>query len=294
MMSEKYSCFSEDFYRAQKSDFDKIMKTKSYYLIRDLPVKIASQILLPEIPKILLAQKSNGSWNNSTRDTFNILSSFQHIGVLDDLVANNKLKNAAEQLTDKVDYYSLLIKSAIYKQTSEHDIKEANKLLQEIRKIQSENGSWEDNVVATVYHIEKLVNLGVTLNDPAVQKAIGFLLRNLNSEWTALQGSGKPYGMQSQFFFSTPNRDLEFEATKKYYKENDPKLICFRHLGVMQDSLCLKLLVRLGFEHDKRIEASLDSVYSIYKEYNSLCYFRIQKKFVANERKKRIETGVKK
>lgn len=289
MMSEKYSCFSEDFYRAQKGDFDKIIKTKNYYMIRYLPVPIAHQILQPEIPKILAGQKSNGLWQNSTRVTYDILSAFQHIGVLDDLVASKKLKNAPEELTNKVDYDSLLIKSAIYKRTSENDVKEINKLVQAIQKMQSENGSWEDTVVATVHQTEKLVNLGLTCNDRSVQKAIGFLFQNFNVHWAALQGSGKPYGLQSQFFFSTPNRDLEFEAAEKYYEKNDPKLICFRHLGVMQDSLCLKLLVQLGFEHDERVEASLDSVYSILKSYNSLCYFRIQKKFVAQQKKSCVD-----
>ena len=62
----------------------------------------------------------------------------------------------------------------------------------------------------------------------------------------------------------------------------------------MQDSFCLKLLVQLGLEHDKRVEAALDSIYALLKSYDSLCYFRIQKKFVPQQKKKRVESRVQK
>jgi hypothetical protein len=283
MMSEKYSCLSEDFYQRQKGDFDKIVKSKSYHLIRDLPVEIASRILSPEIPKILSSQKSNGLWNNSTRVTYDILSAFNSVGVLYDLIVDKKLKNAAEQLADEVDYYSLLIKTVMYKQTNKKDIEEKNKLIQDIQRLQRENGSWDETVVATAHQLEKLINLGVPCDDQSVQEAIEFLFKNFSTNWVALQGSGKPYGLQTQSVFSTMNRDREFEAAKKYEEENDPKLICFRHLGIMQNSLTLKLFMQIGLEHDKRVESALDNIYRIYKNYGSLCYFRIQKKFVSQQ-----------
>jgi hypothetical protein len=256
-------------------------------LIRDLPFAIASQMLLPTLPEILAKQKGTGLWQNSTQVTYDILSALKHVQVLDDLVTNQKLKNLAEQIRDKHDYYALLIKSDIFQQTSEDDINEIKKLVQIIKSTQNENGSWSSTIVATVYHVEKLIKLGVSHEDTSVQKAVAFLFKQLKLNWEGFQGSGKAYGLQTHYVFSNENRDLEFEAAKKYEEQKDPKLICYRHLGIMQNSLCLKLLLQQGFEQDKRVESALDNIYSIYKSYNSLCYFKIQKKFIAKEEKNR-------
>ncbi len=287
MMTKKYSCFSEEFYRAQKVDFDKIIKTKSYFLLRDLPFEIASRILLPETSLILSRQKSNGLWQNSPKVTYDILSALKHIQALDDLISSFLLENVAEKLAGKYDYYSLLIKSIICRCITKNDVEEINKLIRYIQGTQNENGSWENTVVATIHNLEKLHNLGVSFQNNSVQKAITFIFQNLNLMWPALQSSGREYGLQSQYVFSTEARDQEFEAAQKYKEEMVPKLICYRHVGIMQNSLSLKLLLQLGFEEDKRVESAIDNLYSMYKSYNSLCYFTIQKKFIARQKKTR-------
>ena len=289
MKSEKYAIFAEEFYQTQISDFSKIIKNKSYYLLRELPVNIATQILLPEIPAILSNQKNNGLWHNSTKVTYDILSAFKHIHVLDDLISRKKLKNTLEQIANKNDYDSLLIKSKIYQQIDEKDIIETKKIIQEIQDKQNENGSWEETVVATVHYLEKLVNLGVSSNDNSVQKAIAFLFKNLHQKWEGLQSSGKVYGLKSEYFFSNENRDLEFESAEKYRKEDCPKLICYRHLGVMQSSGCLNLLVQIGLEHNELVECALDNLFSVFKNYKSLCYFTIQKKFITKQKKRHAQ-----
>lgn len=286
MRSKKYSPFIEEFYQEQKDYFDKIIKNKSYYLLRELPIHIASRILEPEVDVILSRQKKDGMWHkgNPEKTTYDVLSAFNHINILGDLIADKKLKNVLESITDKYDYDSLLIKSIIYGQTDENDIDAINKLIIEIKNAQSENGSWEDTVVATVHHLEKLINLGLSKNDNFVQKGINFIFDNCNLEWEAHQGSGKAYGLQSNYVFSTENRDSEFDAALKYKSEMVPRLICYRHLGIMQNSLCMKLFIQLGLEEDKRVELALDEIYSIYRKYNSLCYYKIQKKFISHKR----------
>jgi len=286
MMSEKYSSFSEEFYRSQKSDFDKILSHKDYFLIRDLPVDIATRILLPELEGILSKQKSNGLWGGSTKVTYDVLSALKHIGVIEDLIGTRKMQeNMHDHLIGKYDYHSLLIKSEIYHRIDERDILEINKIIKEIKGAQRENGSWEDTIVATVHHIEKLLSLGVLVGDDSIDNGISFLFDHLNVDMEGQQGSGKTYGLQGHFIFSTEDRDLEFNAAEKYEKALDPKLICYRHLGLMQNSLCLKLLVRVGLERDERVGSALDGIYSIFECYHSLCYFRIQKEFGARQRK---------
>jgi hypothetical protein len=129
------------------------------------------------------------------------------------------------------------------------------------------------------------VNLGTCYEDYSVKRGVAFLFEHLNLDWEGPQGSGRAYGLQTWYVFSSENRDLEFEAAKKYKEEAVPRLICYKHLGIMQNSLCLKLLVQMGLEHDERVETALDSIYAIFKDYDSLCYFKIQKKFIARKRK---------
>jgi hypothetical protein len=288
MMSEKYSSFSEEFYRSQKSDFDKILIHKDYFLIRDLPVDIAARILLPELAGILSKQKSNGLWGGSTKVTYDVLSALKHIGVIEDPVGTGKMQeNLHDHLIGKYDYHSLLIKSEIYHRMEERDILEINKIIKEMKGAQRENGSWEETIVATVHHIEKLLSLGVLVDDDSINNGIAFLFEHLNVDMAGQQGSGKTYGLQGHFIFSTEDRSLEFNAAERYEKALDPKLICYRHLGIMQNSLCLKLLVRVGLEHDERVGSALDGIYSIFECYHSLCYFRIQKEFAGRQRKDR-------
>ena len=244
-----------------------------------MPFEIASRILLPETSLILSEQKSNGLWQNSPRVTYDILSALKNIQVLDDLIASKKLENVAEKLAGKYDYYSLLIKSIIYRCITENDVEEINKLIRYIQGTQNENGSWENTVVATIHNLERLHNLGVSFPNNSVQKAISFIFQNSNLMWPAFQSSCREYGLQSQYVFSTEARDQEFESAQKYKEEMVPKLICYRHLDIMQNSLSLKLLLQLGLEEDKRVESALDNLYSMYKSYNSLCYFTIQKNF---------------
>ena len=171
MMSEPYSNSIEEFYQAQKADFDKILETKSYFLIRDLPAEISKRILTPAIPNILLKQKNNGLWANSTKITYDILSALQHINILNNLITSKKMKNLSENLAERQDYDSLLIKLKIFGQTSANDITEINRHVEDIQKSQLENGSWEGTIVSTVYSIERLVNLGVPCNDQSIKKS---------------------------------------------------------------------------------------------------------------------------
>jgi hypothetical protein len=233
------------------------------------------------MPTILSRQKGNGLWQNSTKVTYDILSAFKHMDMLDDLIVSKKLENAAEHLAAEHDYCSLLIKSTIYRYLDENDTEEIKKLVQRIQSSQNENGSWENTVLETTHQLEKLHNLGISLQDNSVQKALSFLFQHLNLNWPALQSSGKEYGLRSQYVFSSEDRDLEFEAAQKYNDELAPKLICYRHLGIIQNSLTLQLLLQLGLEQDKRVESAVDNIYALYRTYNSLCYFTIRKKFAA-------------
>ena len=285
MMSEKYSSSADEFYQSQKTDFDRILKTKSYFLLRDLPIKISSQILLPEIPNILLKQKNDGCWSNSLRVTFDILSALKHVRCLCDLDSNKKMIKLREKIADWRDYDSLLLKLKIFGQTDSDDANKMNELIKQIQDTQNPDGSWEGTIVSTIYHVERLVNLEVPCDDKSVTKATGFLIDQLSTNWKRLQNLREAKGLKNQNDFLRQNRVLDFEAARKYKKEFAPKSVCYTRLGIIQNSLSLKLLIQLGLEKDDNVKSALDSTYSVYMRYNSLCYFRIRKRISADKRK---------
>ena len=283
-MSEKYSPLADDLYLAQKDQFDKILESKSYYLIRDLPAGVASRMLVPEVPSILARQRKNGLWSNSTKVTYDILSAFEHIGILGELITNNKIKDVKGSVADKYDYDSLLIKLNVYGSANEKDMDEIGRLIRDIRCLQSEDGSWDDSIVATVYRCEKLMSLGMSLDDPSVRKGIDFIIKRFRSEGNVSKAEGKTGGRKSPKGNLREDGGREFAATKSYYKEMDPRLSCYIRFGTIQKSLGLKLLIRAGLEHEKQVEAALDRAYSVYDKYDSFCYFMIQKKILAEKK----------
>jgi hypothetical protein len=195
------------------------------------------------------------------------------------------MKNLAENLAERHDYDSLLIKLKIFRQTSANDITEINKLVEDIQKSQMENGSWEGTIVSTVYSIERLANLGVPCNDQSIRKATAFLIGQSNSNWKRLQSYTKVNESQRQDDFSITSRVLEFDAAKKYKKEFDPKAVCYTRLGTMQMSIALKLLVQMRLECDEGVKSALHNTYLFYKKYNSFCYFKIRKKIISDKKK---------
>ncbi len=94
MMSERYSEFKEHFYLNKKKEFDEIVTKRSYYLIRQLPVDIATRTLGPRIAEVLSRQGRDGLWQRSTKITFDVLMGLRYVGVLDELIKNDRIKDA--------------------------------------------------------------------------------------------------------------------------------------------------------------------------------------------------------
>lgn len=80
MLAENYKESTEDFYKENKKEFEDIIRHKSYYILRKLPVVIAERLLIPELPCLITKQMKNGMWKGDTeRITYDILSAIKHI-----------------------------------------------------------------------------------------------------------------------------------------------------------------------------------------------------------------------
>jgi Uncharacterized conserved protein len=282
MASKKYSVLTEVFYKFRRSDFDNILKNQSFYLIREIPEAIASRLLAPRIASILAMQDEDGLWpgKDRIRKTYDILSALQHVHKLESLQKEGRIKDAHISIAENYDYWSLLIKLHIYRELSPKDEQAIVCMVQDIKKKQLNDGSFDHTVFATVYHMERLFSLGVTGQDAAMQKAVSFLFKHLNKHWDA-GTKARPGCFGSSYVFSTGNRILEFQSAQKYRAELMPLKVCFQALGIIQNAYCLRLLITLGLETNARVQAAMDSILALIEQYQGLCYFDIQNKRAA-------------
>lgn len=285
MASKKYSVLTEVFCKFRRGDFDNILKSQSYYLIREIPEPIASRLLSPRIPDILAMQEEDGLWpgGDRVRMTYDILSALKHTRMLDSLQKEGLIKDVRESIKEKYNYYSLLIKLQVIGELSQEDERAAAGMIQEIKDRQRADGSFDRTVFATVYHMEKLFSLGVTGKDMAMQKAAAFLFKHLHKHWEAEPGEKPGRGICSSYVFSTGNRVMEFQSALKYRAETEPRKVCFRALGILQNAYCINILIALGLENDARVQAALDSILAIIQQYQGLCYYDIRNKRAAKQ-----------
>lgn len=290
MKSKEYKSISEQLYTSRLGDFEKIREKKSYYAIPNLPKNIAKEILEPIIPDILSKQKQNGFWgkNDNTKQTYEILSALKYVGKLDSLYKGKQLNNSKQSLEEKYDYYAILIKKEIYQCLTAQDDSVIQEMIEKIASNQEADGSWEHSVVATVYFLDRLTRLGVSKEEQIVKKGIQFLLDSMVEEADACQKNG-PYGLKIENVF-TKDRMLEFEKAEKYYEEYIPRSKCFTHIALMQNSLCLNLLITLGYEDNEKVRKSMNSIYGLYCEYGGFCISDIKKKYLDAEKKKRSKS----
>ena len=142
---------------------------------------------------------------------------------------------------------------------------------------QENDGSWNSTVIGTVIALDTLFLLAVDKNIPEIKKAINYLFDNLN---TIQEGDhvGKPYGFKAEYMFSTQNRNKEFEVATELKPEWVNRNVCFRHLGIIQNSMCLNVLIKYGYEN--KIIKALDNLKYLEEEWNGFCDSDIKKVYM--------------
>jgi hypothetical protein len=176
-----------------------------------------------------------------------------------------------------------LIKKNIFGTLSEKDEEMITDYINDIYGKQESNGSWGNTVIETSIYLEKLTELGLTSGDEPVSLGCNYLFSNMNSVFPA-HHVGSAYGFEAEFMFSGKDRSMEFEAAQKLKPEWIPRAVCFHHLGVIQNSVALITLLRLGFEKNDSVIRAIDNLYNIYNEYHGFCDSDIKKKYVSDNK----------
>ena len=282
MQSECYAGYAESFYAAKANEFQNIMAHGSYYLLRELPVPLAQRLLEPELPKLLAAQKKSGMWKvkDTERITYDILAALVHVGLLDGAHPEATLKyNPSAYLAPKGDFYALLIKDRILQAPAEGDAAARAALIADIVGRQEADGSWEGTVVGTVLYLNQLLDLGLAREDPVITCGVDFLFANLQADLQGIHTS-EPYSLLTHNVFTTLSRNREFESARRLKPEWLPRSLCFRTMAIIPNTVCLRLLIRLGLEGDERVARALDSLYALYSEHGGLCASNIKEPYI--------------
>ena len=288
MMSEKYMSRCEDIYQNSKNHFDSIIKNESWYLLRYLPQDIAKKLGEAPLRDMLKKQRKTGLWKvkNAERITYDIYAALKHMGILQEALAGGIIKfDTLTLIENNYDFYSLLIKKNIFGRLSGKDREAIDSTIIEILTAQQSNGSWGDTVTETSVTLENLTELGQSAENGAVRRGCDYLFDQLNKEFPA-HHVGKPYGFIAKNMFSGKDRGKEFAAAQNIKPEWISRTVCFHHVGVIQNSLALIVLLKLGFGKNEAVIHAVDNLYDTYSKYNGFCDSDIKKKYAA-------ENGIK-
>ena len=266
--------------------FEHIIKHESWYLVSDLPEVIAKELIIPVIPDLRNKQNKNGSWKkkNSEKISFDILRAFKYVGILDDLILKNKFRYDPKQwILEQKSEYCLLTKKLIFNINETDDDKAIDLLIKDIKALQQINGSWDNSIISTCYHINKILDFGEDEKCEAVKKGVNYIMSTYIDEIEAWHIQ-TPYGLRIKSFFSTENRINEFEFALKLYPEWNPRSVCFRHIAIQQHTEALRLLLRLGYEDNELVQNALCEIYVLLSTYNGLCDSNIKKSYLNSKK----------
>ncbi len=278
MNSAKYAAHAAGFFQEKRSAFEAIIEHKSYYILRTLPADIARALLMPVLPALLAKQMKNGLWRakNAAKVTYDVLSALDHAGLLDMAQLSY---SPLLTLTHCHDEYALLVKRQLNAETTEDDAHALDALKRIIAKEQAADGSFGATVTGTVIQLDRLLDLGMSQQDPAILRGAQYLL---SQRKPLLQGmhTSEPYSLAVEHVFTTGDRSAEFQAALDNRPEWLPRHVCFHTMAMIPNAVCLTLLLRLGLETDPGVTAALDSLFALYKLHGGLCATDIKKPYL--------------
>ncbi len=128
----------------------------------DLPPAEARDVLLGEIPRIVKTQKSTGLWRskNSRSISYSLLKALAYAGLLETVIPQLRY-DPYLPFREAEDWYGIAVRCQVLQAPRADDQELKDSLLAEMAGRQCADGSWENTVVATVYHLEILLEVGL-------------------------------------------------------------------------------------------------------------------------------------
>ena len=238
-----------------------------------MPVENARAILEPEIDRLLRTQRPTGMWKikDSRRISYGVLKALKHSGHLMPLLSESRFRrDPFLSFRDEDDYYGFVVRRNIMGAAPATDAELQEQLVSDIFAGQDETGSWNGTVISTSNQIEKLMELGIGIDDPRIQKSADWLLSVCMEDVYRLSGNMGGV-VVAHYMFSSQDRGAEFKSALAEKPEWNPVGLCYRHLPMIQTGAALKALISLGFENDKRVITACDNLLELRREYGGWC-----------------------
>jgi len=254
-----------------------------------MSVEKANAILKPEIPRLIKTQRPSGMWKikDCRRISYGVLKALKHSEHLSPLLKEDRFRHAPFQsFYDGDDYYDLVVRRNIMEAPLPGDTDLQEQLVSDIFAGQDESGHRNGTVISTSSHIEKLMELGIGLDNERVRKSADWLL-SMCAEDVCRLSKNMGGGVVAHNMFSAQDRGAEFKSALAEKPEWKPVGLCYRHLPMIQTGAALKALIKLGLEDDKRVIAACDNLLELRQTYDGWCDTNIRNGLIARQKAER-------
>lgn len=233
----------------------------AYYLSPDS----ADYALRNCLNKIIKEQRPTGLWEKKygEKKAYFILRALKHAGMLPDLITNGILKyDPYKPFLENSDLYGFMVRKNIMGIMLPDDSDLQRQLISQITTMQEKDGSWNDSVVTTSFRIERLLELGLEPDDPALMKGANWIFSQFRESIERRRPKAN-WGVFIHNTFTNEDCGVEFRSALEEIPEGIPRNSCFSSLPLIQTGLALRVLSRLGFENDERVIKSYESLLDI-------------------------------
>jgi hypothetical protein len=257
--------------------------------IVNMPVENARAIIEPQIDRLLRIQRPTGMWKikDCRRISYWLLKALNRSGSLMPLLKEDCFRHDPFcSFRDEDDYYGFVVRRNIMEDPLPSDGSLQEQMVSDIIAGQDGEGSWNGTVIGTSSHIEKLIELGIGIDDACVKKAanwlMGMCMDDVQRIAKRIDGVVVAHSM-----FSSQDRGAEFRSALAERPEWNPVRGCYFHLPMIQTGAALKVLIQLGFENDKRVIAACDNLLELRQTYGGWCDSNIRNGIIAQRKAER-------
>ena len=230
-----------------------MVKAGDWAFAQYLPSSDAKLALKSCLPEIARKQQNNGMWfrGNTEAWAYGILKALKKADLLPQVIGENGLRyDPYQRFVIASDEWGFLVRRNIVQRPLHTDSALQAKLIANQGK-QTTNGSWGDTISETALVMEKLLELGVPEDDPALAKGTQWLLSQFQDRIEL-----RRLRCTIQNLFNTPDCRAEHKAAARILAHNKLTCCCFDMIPIIQTALALRVLVRMGLAKNPKVEAA--------------------------------------
>jgi hypothetical protein len=265
-------------------------------MARFLSPAIARAALLRDRAEVVARQAKTGFWKPPARGkrehapslSADILRGIHRAGLLKEIgTADLPLRyDPFPPFGERDDSHGLMVRR-LYKRPADDDSALTDRLIGATLGRQQADGGWEGTVMSTALALDRLFDLGLFVDAPAITRGAHWLLAQYRENFLRR----RRLLVTANSLFCSADCNAEFAAAQREIPEAIPVGACYVHLPLIPTGLALRALVTAGYAAHPRVEASFDALLAMAVPYADLhedtggegvwwcahkCYFRLE------------------